>query len=59
VQSRLGRNPWQVDPDFKVQFFTFYQKFFCMFHWRCLSLNLVQKFQRKFCKENDSFDELE
>jgi len=25
-----------------------------MFHWGCLSLNLVQDFCMRFCKENDS-----
>jgi hypothetical protein len=59
VQSRVGNNLWQVDPTFKVQFFTFCQKSFCMFHRGHLSLTLVQNFLRKFCKENDSFDELE
>jgi hypothetical protein len=54
VQSRVGNNLWQVDPAFKVQFFTFCQKSFCMFHRGRLSLTLVQNFLRKFCKENDS-----
>jgi hypothetical protein len=43
-----------VDPYFKVHFFTFCQKSFCMFHRGRLSLTLVQNFLRKFCKENDS-----
>jgi hypothetical protein len=54
VQSRVGNNLWQVDPTFKVHFFIFCQKSFCMFHRGRLSLTLVQKFLRKFCKENDS-----
>jgi hypothetical protein len=54
VQSRVGKNLWQDDPYFKVQFFTFCHKSFCMFHRGCLSLTLVQNFLRKFCKENDS-----
>jgi hypothetical protein len=59
VQSRVGRNLWQADPSFKVHFFTFYQKSFCMIHRGHLSLTLVQNFLTEFCKENDSFDELE
>jgi hypothetical protein len=55
VQSRVGNNLWQANSSFKVNFFfIFCQKSFCMFHWGCLSLNLVQNFLRKFCKENDS-----
>jgi hypothetical protein len=59
VQNRVGKNLWQVDLDFKVQFFTFCQKSFCMIHRGHLSLTLVQNFLREFCKENDYFDELE
>jgi hypothetical protein len=59
VQSRVGNNLWQVDPAFKVLFITFSQKYFCMIHRGHLSLTWVQKFLREFCKENNSFDELE
>jgi len=54
MQSRVGNNLWQVDPGFRVQFFIFYQSSFCMFHWGCLSLNLVWNFYMKFCKKNYS-----
>jgi hypothetical protein len=54
VQSRVGNNMWQADPTFRVQFFIFCQKSFYMFHRGRLSLNLVQNFFTKFCKENDS-----
>jgi hypothetical protein len=54
VQSRVGCNLWQADPTFKVQFFIFYQKSFCMLHRGHLGLTLVQNFLKKFCKENDS-----
>jgi hypothetical protein len=54
VQSQVGGNLWQVDPAFRVQFFIFYQRSFCMFHRGCLSLTLVRNFFMKFCKESDS-----
>jgi hypothetical protein len=54
VKSRVGSNLWQVDPAFRVQFFIFCQRSFCMFHRGCLSLTLVQNFCMRFCKENDS-----
>jgi hypothetical protein len=54
VQSRVGNNLWQDDPAFRVQFFIFCQRSFCMFHRGRLSLTLVQNFFMKFCKENDS-----
>jgi hypothetical protein len=55
VQSRVGNNLWEVDPTFRVQFFIFCQRSFCMFHRGRLSLTLVQKFFTKFCKENEYF----
>jgi hypothetical protein len=59
VQSQVGKNMWQDDPAFKVQFFTFCKKSFCMIHRGHLSLTLVKNFLGEFFKENDSFDELE
>jgi hypothetical protein len=59
MQSRVDNNLWQADPALKVQFFTLCLKSFCMIHWGHLSLTLVQKLLREFCKENDYFDELE
>jgi hypothetical protein len=54
VQSLVRSNLWQADLDFRVQFFIFYQRSFCMFHWGCLILTLFQNFCMRFCKENDS-----
>jgi hypothetical protein len=54
VQSRVGNNFWQADPNFRVQFLIFCQRSFCLFHRGHLSLTFVQIFFTKFCKENDS-----
>jgi hypothetical protein len=54
VQSQVGNNPWQVDPAFRVQFFIFCQRSFCMFHRGCLILTLVRNFYMKLCKKNVS-----
>jgi hypothetical protein len=59
VQSQVDNNLWQVDPAFKVQFFTSCQSPFVWFSSRIYKFEFGPNTLRDFCKENDYFDFLE